>query len=250
MLGKLSKIVIALALAALVGLSVAYAFRNALATRLVAFAVDRQRDLQCTHPDVNVSKTLQRITLSALHCTIRSGPVREVTIDDSTTIELDGFRVARVLMHRATFDQRERDVSNMKCDLTGDLAKLAGIGDSFLKGMLDNSEMYATKRPLVLIDELTIKRAGKLESVMHGYRQSSADLWDLAQAQRITGFGTELVTVSDFEMRVTPRQGNMRMSIYLGKPRRGEAPDLVLKVDGRRLDSNRPRCSMKVSVGG
>jgi hypothetical protein len=250
MLGKLSKTVLALAVAGLLGLSVAYAFRDALATRLVAFAVERQHQLKCTHPDVAVANTLQRVTLSPLQCTVDSGPVRELIVDGPTTIELDGLRVARVSTQRASLDQRERDVSNLECDLAGDLAKLAGFRDPFVKGMLDSSEMYAAKLPLLLVDELTAKRAGKLESVMHGYRQSSDDLWDRTQAQRLTGFGTNLVAVTDFEMRVTPQLGSVRMNIYWGKPRRGESPDMVLKLDGRRLQSKKPRCSVKLSLGG
>jgi hypothetical protein len=114
-----------------------------------------------------------------------------------------------------------------------------------VKTILDNSETYATDAPQVFVDELTMLRAGKKESTLYQFHKILDGEWVRIQAARV-GPESALVTVTDFDMHVMPSHGKLTINGYVGKPQRGEKPDLRLRLDGARLNTKRPHFDLKL----
>jgi hypothetical protein len=227
----------------------AYLFRNPLATKLTAVMLDRSRDMQCsTHPDVRISSTLQRITVSPFKCEmLKPGPLKAFETHSEAVLTLSGLTPSRIYVSKATMDQREREVKNVESNTVGDLANIVGIRDQLVKGMLDASEQFSVGGPIVEADTMIAKRAGKVDSIMKHFRRSYEDGWDHQHAERMESpGGTGPVAMRDFDMRVTKSQAKLRLSVYLGKAKAGEEPDVALKMDATGLDENKPRVNMSL----
>jgi len=226
----------------------AYIFRNPIANAVVDYALAHSDERHCTKPHIDIAAALDRIDVSEMECTMRSGPVRYVHTEGLTRIRFSGLSQVHVHIDKATIDQRDRDVSNVETNTLGEVADLVGAMDSFSKGMLDAAEMYSPSLPSVEIDEVTMKRAGKMDSVMYGFSQSLDGRWNRSQAKRVEmpGGGNGLVSVQALDMRVTPQQGRMTASIFITKPSPGEQPDVTLEVQGRKLDAKRPHISIEI----
>jgi hypothetical protein len=243
------KILAGVVIAMIVVSALAYAFRDALATAVVAFAADRQTKVRCNHPHVAISANLATVTLSPLECVMSSGPIQKATTDSDVVVELKSFKADTVRVAKATLNQRERSLDNVECNVMGELAKLQGAGDPLMKGMLDASELYATDGPQVHVDRLTMQRAGKTQSIMYGFRKSIDGQWARTQTFRVGSTGIELVTVTDLDMHVMHSRGRLVANIYLGAPQPGHTPDVRLKMEGRKLNQAKPHFDMELAFG-
>ena len=239
-----------IALACVVLLSAAaYVFRNPLATRGAAFMLDRSRDVRCTHPDIRMSSTLQRITVSPIECEmLKPGPLKSFQAHSEVVLTLEGLTLTRVFVSRATLDQRERKVTNVESNTTGDLANIVGIRDNLVKGMMDASESFSPGGPIVEADTMIAKREGKVDAVMRHYRRSYEDGWDHQHAERLESAEGEKgpLAMRDFDMRATKSQAKLRLAVFLGKPKPGEEPDIALKMDATGLDETKPHVNMSL----
>jgi hypothetical protein len=148
---------------------------------------------------------------------------------------------------KVTIDQRERDVSHVRTNTMGDLGELAGFSQTLYKGMLDSAELYSPSVPLVEADTLIMKRAGKVESVLHGFKQSLDGEWNRSQAVSVET-GTGLVSVQALDLRVTPARGRMTASVYVPKPKgaTGEKPDMKVRVTAVGLGEKHPRITLEI----
>lgn len=229
-------------------LAAAYLFRDPLATKLTAVMLDRSGDMQCTHPDIRIAPTLQRITVSPLKCEMyKPGPLKAFETGSEAVITLEGMTPSRIYVSRATMDQREREVKNVESNTVGDLANIVGIRDNLVKGMLDASESFSAGGPILEADTMIAKRAGKVDSIMKHFRRAYKDGWDTQHAESMESpGGSGPVSMRDFEMRVTKSEAKLRLAIYLGKAKAGEEPDIALKMDAKGLDENKPRVTMSL----
>jgi hypothetical protein len=227
----------------------AYVFRDPLATKLTATMLDRSRDMQCTHPDIRISSTLQRITVSPLQCEmLKPGPLKAFESHSEAVLTLEGLTPSRVYVSRATMDQREREVKNVDSNTLGDLANVVGIRDMLVKGMLDASESFSPGGPIFEADTIIAKRGGKVDSIMKHFRRSYEDGWDHQHAERMEspGGGSGPVAMRDFDMRATRSEAKLRLALYIGKSKPGEEPDIALKIDATGLDDKTPRVNMSL----
>lgn len=229
-------------------LAAAYVLRDPLATKLTAVMLDRSGDMQCTHPDIRISATLQRITVSPIKCEMhKPGPLKAFETASEAVITLAGMSPSRIYVSRATMDQREREVKNVESNTVGDLANIAGIRDNLVKGMLDASESFSAGGPILEADTMIAKRAGKVDSIMKHFRRAYVDGWDTQHAESMESpGGSGPVSLRDFEMRVTKSEAKLRLAIYLGKAKPGEKPDIALKMDATGLDEKKPRVHMSL----
>ena len=246
MASKLGKIALFALAGLLLTLVVAYACRDALATRVTAYMMDRSGDMRCTHPNIHISSSLKLITLSPFECEMfKPGPLKSMKADSDVFLHLDGLELTRVEVKQATMDQRDRNTSHVKSDTFGDVANVVGVRDDLVKGMLDASESFSPGGPVVHADTLIAKRNGKVESVMKDFRRTFEDGWERQHAARLEG-GGGVVAMRDFDMRVTKQRGKLSLAVHLGKPERGEKPDMKLKMEASGLDQETPRVSMSL----
>jgi hypothetical protein len=234
----------AAALFLLLGL-LAYGFRDPIATKVAGFVLDRRPGMRCTHPEIRVDRSLELAIVAPIDCSIADGPITRFVAQSDMEVELDGFSAKRVRIERAMMDQRERDVSNVESNTLGDLADLVGFRDSLVKGMLDAGEMYAGKGPVIQMDTVISKRAGKTEAVMHGFRITHENGWDRQFAARMES-GPDIAAIRNFDLRVTPKRGQLSLDLFLGKPEPGEKPDIELQVEGRQLDEKKPHFKLSM----
>jgi hypothetical protein len=231
--------------AALVVLS--YAFRDALASNLAAAAIDRSSKLHCTKPKIAIATSLDRVELGEIECTMNEGPIRYAHVEGESVVELKFFKPLNVHIENVTIDMRDRDVSHVKADTVGELAKITGLMDILFKGMLDFGQLYSPNAPPVEIDELTMRRAGKQEALLHGFRKTSDGEWDRCQSANVKAPGiATLVTLQGLDMWVKPEQGRMSLNLFLTKPARGAEPDMEIGVLGRQLGGAHPKFSIKL----
>jgi hypothetical protein len=160
-------------------------------------------------------------------------------------VDVVGFELTRIEVKQATLDQRDRDTSHVKSDTLGDLANVVGVRDGLVKGMLDASESFSPGGPVLHADTLIAKRNGKVESVMKDFRRTFEDGWERQHAARLEG-GGGVVAMRDFDMRVTKQRGKLSLAVHLGKPERGENPDMKLKMEATGLDEETPRVSLSL----
>jgi hypothetical protein len=244
---RLAQLSLALLALLLVLAAFGYGFRDKLATALARVALERSSKLHCTHPAIHIAGNLSQIAISELECTMRDGPIRYVRTHSETTIELSHLRPLNVHIEKAVIDQRERDVSDVHTDALGEMAKVAGLSDTLFKGMLDFSELYSPTSPPVTIDELDMKRAGKREALLHGFRKSLDGHWDRCWAATVETPGVgSAVAVQALDMRVTPSHGRLSASVYFTRPKLGQEPDLAIHVEGRHLDERHPQFNVKL----
>ena len=238
------------ALLVLLGLAgLAYVFRNPLATALAGFALDRQENLTCSHPDVEVSASLRTLVVSAIDCDVAKKPLAHVKTSGPMQIELSGFGPESIAIDRATFDYRERDVSHVRTNTAADLAQIVGMTDSLIKAVLDASEMYSTDSPRITVERLTMLRGGKRENVMHDFWMAVEGEWNRSHAARVDIPAEGLASVRNFDMRVTPVRGNLAMAVYLGEAERGEPPDAALRLEGKGLNQPHPSFDLTLKTG-
>jgi hypothetical protein len=140
---------------------------------------------------------------------------------------------------------RDRDVSNVKADTMSELAGITGLMETLYKGMIDFSELYSPDAPPVLIDELTMTRAGKREALLHGFKKSSDGAWDRCQAATVKATGVaKLFELRKLDLHVMPDRGTLKLSILTSKPERGEVPDMAVAIRASALDAKRPQFSL------
>lgn len=244
---KVAKVLL-IALATLVVLlGLAYFFRDPLATRLAAYMLQRNGDMECTHPEVRIASSLKEVTLSPFGCQVyKPGPLKSFKAESDVVVQLEGWKPAYIRLERATMEQHERSVPKVKSNTLGDMSNLVGVRDGLLKGMLDASESYSPGGPVLEADTLIAKRDGKVESVMKGFRRSYENGWDRQRAERMEGGAPGFVAMRDFDMRVTKSRGKLSLAVHFGKPEAGENPDVELKMDARGLDEKSPHVSMSL----
>lgn len=241
----LSKVLILTVVGVVVLGAVAYVFRDAIATQLAPVALEQKRIRCRTPPQIRIDGSLDRVTVSPIECSIPEGPISAFKTLSELEVQLDGFKASRVRVARAIIDQRERDVSEVESNTLGDLAKLAGVQDMLVKGMLDASEMFSPGGPVVHCGTLTMKRDGKHEAVMRDFQRSFEHGWERTRAARVES-GPEFASIRDFDMRVTPSRGKLRLNVFIGKPERGESPDVRLEVDGNSLNERKPHFDVRL----
>lgn len=244
---KLGKIVLIALAGLLLLLGLAYAFRDPLATRVTAYMLDRNGDMLCTHPNIHISSSLRLITLSPFECQMyKPGPLKSMKAESDVFLHLDGLTLTQIDVKRASMDQRDRDTSHVKSeDTLADLANLVGVRDGLVKGMLDASESFSPGGPVMHADTLIAKRNGKVESVMKDFRRTFEDGFERQHAARLEG-GAGVVAMRDFDMRVNKQRGKLSLALHLGKPERGERPDMKLQIEASGLDQETPRVSMSL----
>lgn len=241
------KLLLAAFLVAFAIAGAAYAFRNPLATAAFAYAVDHNQQLSCTHPDVEVTRSLGELIIGPVACDVRGKPLLRVTTTARTFIELGASGPKSIEVGHATFNYRERDISAAHTNTAADIGKIVGMSDSLIKGMLDAAEMYSADTPAISVERLTMMRAGKRESVMYGFWMAVEGTWNRSHAARVDAGIEGLAEIRNFDMRVTPVRGKLSMAVYLGKAERGEAPDTVVRLEGTALDKRQP--SFELSLG-
>jgi hypothetical protein len=236
-----------IALAGLVVLlGVAWVFRDALATRVTAYMLDHSDDMRCSHPDIRITKSLQRVTASPFECeNFGPGALKAFKAESDVVLQLSGFEVTHIFVSRATMDQRDREVPDVKSNMLGDMSNLIGVRDGLLKGMLDASEGFSPGGPVMEVETLVAKRNGKVDSTMKGFRRTYEDGWERQHAARMEG-GPDFIAMRDFDMRVNKSEGKLSLAVHFGKPKRGEEPDIELKMEARGLDEKQPRVSMSL----
>jgi hypothetical protein len=220
--------------------ALAYIARDSVSSFMFGLALDQRRGFHCSHPTLRVTRDFQRISVAAFACELGTSPVARFDTGPATIV-LRGIHAERVEVEAATLDYRPRDTSHVQMNTLGDLTQVAGISTNFVKSMLDASEMYSLNAPIVVVNELSAKRAGKLESRMHGLRRSTRELWDRTQIQRLDPAGQALVSVRNLDMEVTPSRGHMSASIRIG----GE-PGVELHLRGEALNTPRPRMQLSL----
>lgn len=240
--------ILLIALAALVVLlGLAYLFREPLATRITAFMLDRNGDMECTHPEIRIASSLRQITATPFECEVfKRGPLKSFKAESDVVVQLDGMEVTHIHVARATMEQRDREVPEVESNALGDMSNLVGVRDGLLKGMLDASESFSPGGPVMEVDTLVAKRDGKVESVMKDFRRSFEDGWERQHASRMEGGAPGFVAMRDFDMRVTKTRGKLSLAVHFGKPERGESPDMELKMDARGLNEKSPSVSMSL----
>jgi hypothetical protein len=244
---KVLKVLLIALGALIVLLGLAYVFREPLATRVTAFMLDRNGDMECTHPEVRIASSLQQITVTPFECQVfKPGPLKGFKADSDMLIELDGMEVTHIRIARATMEQHDRKLPDVRSNTLGDLSNLAGVRDGLLKGMLDASESYSPGGPVMEVGTLVAKRDGKVESIMKDFRRSFEDGWERQHAARMEGGAPGGIAMRDFDMRVTKSRGKLSLAVYLGKPERGEDPDVELKMDARGLNEKSPYVSLSM----
>jgi hypothetical protein len=223
-----------------------YLFRNQVATAATAYAIDRSA-MECTHPKVTLPASLGRIVISPIECQNPSGPISGVTTHDDAIISLDGMSIAGVSTSSATIDQRDRDASHIENNTLGDLSSIVGVDEMLAKGILDARDMYSTRTPPFNAEKLIVNRAGKREAIMYGVEKKLEGDWSRTFAKRVDtpGIGGAL-SIRNFDMKVTPSRGKLQLDVYMAKPKKGDKPDMKVKMDAERLDTKKPHFALKL----
>jgi hypothetical protein len=219
---------------------IAYIARDPLVTVALRSALGMRAGFSCTHPHASLSAGLQTLTVTPFACELGRSPVQHFDTGMAVVV-IRGFRPKRVEVGEVTLDYRQRDISHVEMNTTGDLAAAAGIVDGFVKSMLDACEMYSISGPEVMIRDLVSKRGGVIESRIHGFHLSNRGLWSRTQIMRLQPAGQRSVTVTDLDMQVTPSQGKMRATIHVGA-----LPPIHVRLNGQQLAG--PTARMQLSM--
>jgi hypothetical protein len=222
----------------------AYSLRDAIATALVARFLD-EPGARCTRPDVRIDRSLKSAVVAPFRCSVAQGPIAAWSTQAPLHADLDGWSVRRIRVARATFDQRERDLSGVESNTLGDIADLFGFRDELLNGMIDASETFMAGGPVMHCDRMVMRRKGKVESVLIGFHRTFEDGWERTRATRMEG-GSRLVQIRNYDMRVTPRRAKLRFDVHLGKPEPGDRPAMQILIEGRGLKEKRPYFEMSL----
>lgn len=219
---------------------VAYIARDPLATVVLRTVLSMRPGFSCTKPSASLSADLHTLTVTPFACELGRPPVRH--FDTGTAVVyIRGFHPERVEVEEVTLDYRQRDISGVEMNTTGELAQAAGIVDGFVKSMLDASETYSISGPEVIIRELLSKRGGAIESHITGFHQSTQELWSRTQMKRLVPAGQHAVTVNHLDMLVTPSDGKLRATIQVGP-----LPPIAMRLIGQHLNEAKPR--MRLSL--
>lgn len=241
----LGKVLVAIALLmAVLGL-LSYVFRDPLATKVAAFALDRRSGRRCTHPDLRIDGSLELVTISPIDCSIAKGPIARFSTQSDMEVQMNGFKPGTARVAQAIMDQRERDVSHVESNTLADLADLVGFRDQLVKGMLDAAESFSSDGPVLRVATLVAKRGGKREAVMRDFERSFDNGWVSQRAERVEA-GPKVAEIRNFDMRVTPSRGVLTLEIFLGKPEPGDEPDIKLKLEGSRLNEKKPHFELSM----
>ena len=220
----------------------AYACRDSLATALLSRALSG--GLSCSSPEVRISASLTQARVSPLRCQVSDGPVKAFETGEAR-LRLLRLRIREAHLEYASVDYRERDVSKVRSSASGDSLNVLDLRQRLVRSMLDASEMYSLDAPLVTVNKLTAEREGHVELVMHGFKKTMEGSWNRSQAERVECPSDPRLAVRDLDMRVMPRRGSVSAALFIGAQVLGvHARALELRLEGRQLDSNRPRFSM------
>lgn len=242
---KLGKILIAIALLmAVIGL-LSYVFRDPLATKVAAFALDRRPGMRCTHPDVRIESSLKLATISPIDCSIAEGPFARFSTQSDMEVQMKGFKPGTARVAQAIMGQRERDVSHVESNTLAGLADLVGFRDQLVKGMLDAAESFSPEGPVLRVGTLLAKRDGKREAIMRNFERSFDNGWARQRADRVEA-GPKVAEIRNFDMRTTPSRGVLTLDIFLGKREPGDEPDVNLKLEGTRLNEEKPHFKLSM----
>lgn len=217
-----------------------YVCRDRVGAAVFSRAVSQRRGLTCSAPEVNVAASLNYVRLSPLHCQVSEGPVRAFETG-VTHLRLLRLHVRSAELESATVDYRERDVSHVKAsqpEKSRTLVELR-LRQKLLSAMLDASEMYSLDAPSVSVKTLTATRAGRVQFVMHAFRNSLDGTWNRSQAERVECPADGGVELRALDMRVVPGWG--KLSAILPEGPKTQAQAMALWLEGRRLDGLKPR---------
>ena len=233
---RATKILLAVLLSFAVLSGVAYVFRDGIATGMFALIIDSRRGVRCSHPELEVASTLDAVTMQPIECSFTGGPLASAQTFTPATIALDGFGVDHIRVSRAVMNFRKRDVSEIPSNTLEDIANITGMRDQLMKAVLDASEMYSANAPRVLVDQLTITRERKKESVIHDFVMTQDGEWNRSRGAKVDVGIEGLAALRNFDRRVTASRGQLKLDLYLGDAERGEEPDTTLQLDGTQLD--------------
>jgi hypothetical protein len=223
-----------------------YVFRNSLATRVFALAVDQSDDVSCSHAAIQIAKSLDAVEIAPVDCSFSSGPLASAETFATTRIAFKGFGVGQIHVTRAAMNFHKRDVSDIPSNTLEDMANITGMRDQLMKAVLDASEMYSPNVPPVSIDHLTVLREHKRESVIHDFVMTQDGVWNRSRGAKVDVGIEGLAALRNFDRRVTDTRGKLTLDLYLGDADPGEKPDTQLQLDGRNL--NRPNRRFELSL--
>jgi hypothetical protein len=233
---------------ALVGLG--YGLRSEIATRAFAFIIDQREGIRCSHPRLEVAKSLDAVVLAPIECSFNAGPLASAQTFAPAKITLARFAVERIHVARAAMNFRKRDVSDIPSNTLEDIANLTGMRDQLIKAVMDASEMYSQDAPPVSVDRLTILRERERESVIHDFVMTKDGMWSRSRGSKVEVGIEGLAALRNFDRRVTATRGKLRLDIYLGDGEPGEKPDVELWLDGTHLDGRNPRFQLSLHDPG
>jgi hypothetical protein len=222
---------------ALASLALGYVCRDRVGAAVFSRAISQRRGLSCSQPEVNVAASLNYVRLSPLHCQVSEGPVR--TFETGVThLRLLRLHVRSAELESATVDYQARDVSHVKAsqpDAVSQSSAELHLRRKLLGAMLDASEMYSVDAPRISVKTLTVTRAGRVQFVMHAFRNSLDGTWNRSQAAWVECPADASLELRTLDMRVVPGWGKLSASLAQG-PR-----TQALRLEGRRLDGLKPR---------
>lgn len=230
-------------LALLVALSLggfAYACRNSLATAMLSRALSA--GVSCNAPEVQISASLTEARVAPLRCELREGPVKSFETGE-TRLRILRLRIRAAWLDYASVDYREREVPRVRANPNDEALDVLALRQRLVQSMLDASEMYSLDAPQVSVNKLTARREGRVELVMYGFKKTMDGAWNRSQAERVECPADPRLAVRDLDMRVQPRRGSVSAALFIGS-HSAATRALPLKLEGRQLDSTRPRFSM------
>src|SRR5262245_19305045 len=204
---------LAVALSLVLVAATTYLLRNPIPTAMHASFTALAPGISCSHPKIDVDGSLTRMELEPFECTIERGPMQRLRAESSMQIELHGLQAPLISMTQARIDWRERDISHVETNTLGDIGEAVGATDPVVKAMLDNAEMYSAHTTELRIEMLNVFRAGKQESVHHGFRHDLQGGWSHTHVRRVDA-GAGPVDLRELDMRVTPTRSELAVSVF------------------------------------
>jgi hypothetical protein len=189
--------------------------------------LEQRTDLACDpSPRLHLDATLSEAQIEPVRCVIQDGTLREFRAVTEIRAHLRFGKPQTIRIQRASIDERERDLARVRMNTLQELADAAGFTHEMAQSMLDRAESYASDDPALFVEALTVKRAGK---------PPQADSVDS---------GSKIITVTNLDMRVTPRRGIGTVTLRLGT---ASEPMLKLHMTGDRLDTSTPIIQLRLS---
>jgi hypothetical protein len=243
-----TKIVLGIVLGFAVLTGLGYGFRGEIATRVFAVAVDAREGVRCSHPRLEIGSALETVEMAPIECSFSRGPVASAQTFTPTKITLKGFGAKQVHVARAVMNFRERDVSKIPSNTLEDIANITGMRDQLIKAVLDASDMYSSDAPTVSVDQLTILRERKRESVIHDFVMTQDGPWNRSQGSKVEVGLDGVASLRNFDRRVTATRGSLKIDIHLGDADPGDKPDFQLRLEGTDLDRSDSGARFELSL--